>query len=37
VELDVDSQHGWLKGRTAAIPFVDPRKQVPAASLSASA
>jgi aminomethyltransferase len=37
VELDVDSQHGWLKGTTAVIPFVDPRKQVPAASLSASA
>jgi aminomethyltransferase len=36
-ELEVDSQHGKLIGRTAAIPFVDARKQVPAASLSASA
>jgi len=33
VELDVESQHGWLVGTTAAIPFVDPKKQVPAASL----
>jgi aminomethyltransferase len=33
VRLDVESQHGHLVGTTAAIPFVDPRKQVPAASL----
>jgi aminomethyltransferase len=33
VELDVESQHGALVGTTAAIPFVDPNKQVPAASL----
>jgi glycine cleavage system aminomethyltransferase T len=32
-ELDVDSEHGPLKGRTAMIPFVDPSKEVPAASL----
>ena len=32
-ELDVDSEHGPLKGRTAAIPFVDPSKEVPAAPL----
>ena len=32
-ELQVESQHGTLVGRTAAIPFVDPKKQVPAASL----
>jgi aminomethyltransferase len=33
-KLDVDSQHGHLVGKTAAIPFVDPRKEVPAATLS---
>jgi aminomethyltransferase len=33
IRLDVESQHGHLVGTTAAIPFVDPRKQVPAASL----
>jgi aminomethyltransferase len=33
VKLDVESQHGSLIGTTAAIPFVDPKKQVPAASL----
>jgi aminomethyltransferase len=32
-KLDVESQHGPLVGTTAAIPFVDPKKQVPAASL----
>ena len=32
-ELVVESQHGTIPGTTAAIPFVDPRKQVPAASL----
>jgi aminomethyltransferase len=32
-KLDVESQHGHLVGTTAAIPFVDPRKQVPARSL----
>ena len=32
-ELDVESEDGALKGRTAAIPFVDPSKHVPAASL----
>jgi glycine cleavage system aminomethyltransferase T len=32
-KLDVESQHGSLVGTTAAIPFVDPTKQVPAASL----
>jgi len=32
-KLDVESQHGTLIGTTAAIPFVDPKKQVPAASL----
>jgi glycine cleavage system aminomethyltransferase T len=32
-KLDVESQHGSLVGTTAAIPFVDPKKQVPAASL----
>ena len=33
VTLGVESQHGPLVGTTAAIPFVDPKKQVPAASL----
>ena len=33
-KLDVESQHGHLVGTTAAIPFVDPKKQVPAASLA---
>jgi aminomethyltransferase len=33
IKLDVESQHGALVGTTAAIPFVDPKKQVPAASL----
>jgi aminomethyltransferase len=31
--LDVESQHGHIVGTTAAIPLVDPKKQVPAASL----
>jgi glycine cleavage system aminomethyltransferase T len=31
--LDVESEHGHLTGTTAAIPFVDPRKHVPAAAL----
>jgi glycine cleavage system aminomethyltransferase T len=33
IKLDIESQHGALVGTTAAIPFVDPKKQVPAASL----
>jgi aminomethyltransferase len=33
IRLDVESQHGPLVGTTAAIPFVDPKKRVPAASL----
>lgn len=33
--LAVDSEHGPLTGHTAAIPFVDPRKQRPAGSLRA--
>jgi aminomethyltransferase len=32
-KLDVESQHGHLVGTTAAIPFVDPKKEIPAASL----
>lgn len=35
--LDVESEVGHLVGRTAAIPFVDPRKEVPAASLQGGA
>jgi glycine cleavage system aminomethyltransferase T len=31
--LDIESQRGPLVGTTATIPFVDPKKQVPAASL----
>ena len=34
--LDIESEGGRLTGRTAAIPFVDPNKEVPAGSLSAS-
>jgi glycine cleavage system aminomethyltransferase T len=34
--LDVESQHGHLVGTTAAIPFVDPRKEKPAAPMSVS-
>jgi aminomethyltransferase len=32
-ELDVETPDGFVKGRTAMIPFVDPRKEVPAGSL----
>jgi glycine cleavage system aminomethyltransferase T len=32
-KLDVESQHGPLVGTTAAIPFVDPKKEIPAGSL----
>ena len=31
--LDVESEHGHLVGTTAAIPFIDPAKTAPAASL----
>ena len=31
--IDVESEHGSVGGRTAAIPFVDPRKERPAGSL----
>jgi aminomethyltransferase len=34
-ELDVDTEYGHRRGRTAVIPFVDPRKEVPAADLRA--
>jgi glycine cleavage system aminomethyltransferase T len=32
--LEVESQHGAIAGTTAEIPFIDPKKQVPAASLT---
>jgi len=32
-ELTVESQHGTIAGTTAAIPFFDPRKEIPAAPL----
>jgi glycine cleavage system aminomethyltransferase T len=32
--LDVESEHGDIVGLTAAIPFVDPRKEKPAGSLA---
>lgn len=35
--LDVASEHGDMTGVTAPIPFVDPRKERPAAALRASA
>ena len=31
--LAIESERGHLTGTTAAIPFVDPKKEVPAASL----
>jgi aminomethyltransferase len=31
--LEIESEHGPLTGVTAAIPFVDPKKQVPAGAL----
>jgi aminomethyltransferase len=34
--LHVESEHGTLTGRTAAIPFVDPKKERPARSLAPS-
>lgn len=33
ITLDVESENGPLTGTTAAIPFVDPRKEAPAVSL----
>ena len=35
--LDVESENGSLTGTTAAIPFVDPKKEVPAGALACSA
>jgi aminomethyltransferase len=32
--LDIESEHGPLRGTTASIPFVDPRKRAPSAALS---
>ena len=32
-EIEVESEQGPLRVRTAAIPFIDPKKEVPAASL----
>jgi len=32
--LDVESENGALTGATAAIPFVDPKKAVPAGALA---
>jgi glycine cleavage system aminomethyltransferase T len=34
--IEVESEHGPMTGRTAAIPFVDPRKERPAARLQAT-
>ncbi|MDP9329897.1 MAG: glycine cleavage system protein T [Actinomycetota bacterium] len=31
--LDIESEQGHLSGQTAAIPFVDPKKEVPAGTL----
>jgi glycine cleavage system aminomethyltransferase T len=36
-KLEVDSQHGPMTGVTAAIPFVDPRKERPAGELRGTA
>ena len=35
--IQAESEHGTLSGRTASIPFVDPRKERPAAALASSA
>ena len=35
-QLDIESENGPLTGKTAAIPFVDPKKEVPASDLKAS-
>jgi glycine cleavage system aminomethyltransferase T len=35
--IEVDSEHGPMTGVTAAIPFVDPRKERPAAALRGAA
>jgi glycine cleavage system aminomethyltransferase T len=35
--LRVESEHGLLQGRTAALPFVDPKKERPARSLRVTA
>ena len=32
-KVDIESENGSLVGTTAVLPFVDPRKEVPAASL----
>jgi hypothetical protein len=32
-KVDIESETGSLVATTAALPFVDPRKEVPAASL----
>ncbi|MEX1047751.1 MAG: glycine cleavage T C-terminal barrel domain-containing protein [Actinomycetota bacterium] len=36
-QLDIESEHGALKGQTAAIPFLDPKKEVPASDLKQEA
>jgi aminomethyltransferase len=35
--IEVESEHGPMVGRTAAIPFVDPRKERPAGQLQGTA
>jgi len=32
--LDIESENGAITGKTAAIPFVDPKKEVPAGALA---
>jgi aminomethyltransferase len=32
--IDIESEKGHIVGTTASIPFVDPKKEVPAASLA---
>jgi aminomethyltransferase len=34
-KLDIESEHGRIEGTTAAIPFFDPKKEIPAGSLKA--
>ena len=32
--LDIESENGAITGKTAVIPFVDPKKEVPAGALA---
>jgi glycine cleavage system aminomethyltransferase T len=34
ITLDIESENGAITGKTAVIPFVDPKKEVPAGALA---